>query len=146
MESFLRRVSSIVRKSSDTSAEPDENDDEERRRYFRDLQSRRHSAPHIRRRGIPIDVLPDECDKKTTSSERMYSPTRSIQTAQPPPPPPPSLSRGPSSSISEYTSCARRHFLQPRNYPQGCKRLPTRLLFLCWSCAEDSVTRSILTR
>ncbi len=87
MESFFRRMSSIVRKSSNKSSDADENesedgqDDNMRQRYFRQMQQRRRSAPDIHRRANLIDRLPLEADHKVTSFEQINTQNLTIQTS-----------------------------------------------------------------
>jgi len=74
MESFFRRVSSIVRKNNNKSFDPDNEEDNGRQRRFQQMQQRRRSAPDIRRRApTPIDRIPLEHDKKVTSFEHINS-------------------------------------------------------------------------
>jgi hypothetical protein len=75
MESFFRRMSSIVRRNSNKSFEPDENEQESngRARHFREMQQRRRSAPDIHRRAPPADKTSMEPEKKITSSEAINS-------------------------------------------------------------------------
>ena len=78
MQSFFRRMSSIVRKSSnksscDTDEVENEDNNEERQRKFRQMQQRRRSAPDIHRRAAPADRLVSESNKKVTSFEQINS-------------------------------------------------------------------------
>jgi len=75
MESFFRRVSSIVRKSNNKDFDPDENEQENHQRQtsFREMQQRRRSAPAIRRSSIPVDKIPMESNQKITSAEQINS-------------------------------------------------------------------------
>lgn len=70
MESFFRRMSSIVRKNSNKSVESDENEREEQFRY---LQQRRRSAPDIRRRGVPLERIALDSSEQDSSTERLVS-------------------------------------------------------------------------
>lgn len=86
MESFFRRMSSIVRKGSNKSSDVEENeqennDDNERQRHFRQMQQRRRSAPDIRRRANPVDKTSLESDQKVTSFEQINSQNLTIQTS-----------------------------------------------------------------
>jgi hypothetical protein len=80
MESFFRRVSSIVRKNSNKDFDPDENEQENHQRQasFREMQQRRRSAPAIRRSSIPVDKLPMESDQKITSIEQINSENQTV--------------------------------------------------------------------
>jgi len=76
MESFFRRVSSIVRKNNNKSLDPDrdEQEDNGQQRRFQQMQQRRRSAPDIRRRApTPVDRMMMEPDKKVTSFEHINS-------------------------------------------------------------------------
>jgi hypothetical protein len=83
MESFFRRVSSIVRKGSNKSFDVEEKDEEGdgRLRRFRQMQQRRRSAPDIRRRTIPIDEISMESDQKVASFEKINSQNLTIQSS-----------------------------------------------------------------
>jgi hypothetical protein len=90
MESFFRRVSSIVRKNNNKSYDTDDNeqenhDEEEenngRRRQFRQMRGRRRSAPDIRRRAPTADKLSMESNQKGTSSEQIDSQRLSAQSS-----------------------------------------------------------------
>lgn len=79
MESFLRRMSSIVRKTNHKSSDPgdneDDNDQEEidEESHFHRLQQRRRSAPDIRRRTNQGEKTPIELDQKVISVEEINS-------------------------------------------------------------------------
>ncbi|CAF4708405.1 unnamed protein product, partial [Rotaria magnacalcarata] len=66
MESFFRRISSIVRRNSNKSPDIDEHDDEdaEQQEYFRQMRERRLSAPDIRRRTDAADQVLMGSDQK----------------------------------------------------------------------------------
>jgi hypothetical protein len=87
MESFFRRMSSIVRKNNNKSFDPDENeqenhgDDNERHKQFRYMQGRRRSAPDMRRRTIPVGRIPTESDQEFTSVEQINSSKMTLQTS-----------------------------------------------------------------
>ena len=70
MESFFRRMSSIVRKNSNKSVESDENEREE---HFRYLQERRRSAPDIHRRGVPLERIVLDSGQKDCPLEKLIS-------------------------------------------------------------------------
>ncbi|CAF3520493.1 unnamed protein product [Rotaria socialis] len=66
MESFFRRMSSIVRRNSNKSPDIDEHngEDAEQQEYFRQMRERRLSAPDIRRRSHAVDRVLMESDQK----------------------------------------------------------------------------------
>ncbi|CAF0897394.1 unnamed protein product [Rotaria sp. Silwood1] len=77
MESFFRRMSSIVRRNSNKSSdvdEHDEEDNEQQQQRFRQMRERRLSAPDIRRRAMPVDRISSEFDQKATLFEQTNSP------------------------------------------------------------------------
>lgn len=83
MESFLRRMSSIVRKNPHQSFDPgdhqndddQEEEEEEEENHFHRLQQRRQSAPDIRRRANQTDKIRTELDQKVISVEEINSQT-----------------------------------------------------------------------
>ena len=81
MESFLRRMSSIVRKNNHKSSDPGDNEDDndqeeiEEENHFQRLQQRRRSAPDIRRRTNQGEKTPIELDQKVISVEEINSKT-----------------------------------------------------------------------
>ena len=80
MESFLRRMSSIVRKGSNKSSDARDNDDEQHQEHFQYLQQRRRSAPDIRRRNNQVEKTSMELDQKVTSVEEIHSRTSILST------------------------------------------------------------------
>lgn len=83
MESFFRRMSSMVRRNSNKSSDIDENDEEdnEQQEHFRQMRGRRLSAPDIRRRPIPVDRIPMESDQTITLIEKSNFPKLTTQTS-----------------------------------------------------------------
>jgi hypothetical protein len=87
MESFFRRVSSIVRKNNNKSFDVADNEQENyeennlRQRQFRRMRGRRCSAPDVRRRAPTVDRLPLESNQKGTSFEQIDSQRLSTQSS-----------------------------------------------------------------
>ncbi|CAF0796306.1 unnamed protein product [Rotaria sordida] len=83
MESFFRRMSSIVRRNSNKSTDADEHDedDNQQQERFRQIRERRLSAPDIHRRTMPVDRIPMESDQKATLFEQINSPKLTAQSS-----------------------------------------------------------------
>ncbi|UJR28818.1 hypothetical protein I4U23_010042 [Adineta vaga] len=87
MESFFRRMSSIVSKNSFKSTDVNENEQENseedygRLRCFREMQERRKSAPDIHRRANATSIASMQIEENDISTEQMNLP-RSTTTSK----------------------------------------------------------------
>ena len=74
MESFFRRMSSIIRRHSNQSDHSETNDDNhEQQVRFRQMQRRQFSAPDVRRRTNLIDRISTEFSRRFTLFEQVNS-------------------------------------------------------------------------